>query len=96
MTFKEEERNIAERYKYMKPFLYNEQLRRTFAASEAKIIGYGGVSLLNRITGIDRETIAKGLKEIENADKVDPSRVRKKGVEEKRLKKLKRDRKSVV
>lgn len=83
-----EERNISERYTRIKPFLYNEQLKRVFAAAEARIIGYGGISILNRITGIDRETISKGLKEIESDDNADKTRIRAVGGGRKKLEEI--------
>lgn len=76
MISEQEEKNIAERYKLIKPFLYNEQQRRVFAASEASVIGRGGITMLSRITGLDRETISRGLKEIENSESIDISRIR--------------------
>ncbi len=76
MISEQDEKNIFERYISIKPFLYNEQLRRVFAASEARVIGFGGISILSRITGIDRETISRGLKEIGNIENIDISRVR--------------------
>ena len=68
MITKDEERKIEERYNSIKPFLNNELQRRIYAGAEAKSIGYGGVSLLSRITGIDRETITRGISEIENTE----------------------------
>lgn len=46
------------------------------------------LSILSRITGIDRETIAKGLKEIENGDNADISRVRAVGGGRKKLEEI--------
>jgi hypothetical protein len=78
-------RLIEERYKAIKPFLVNEQLKRVFAASEAKAIGYGGVTILHEITGLNRQTIKRGLEEIENADDLDLTRIRKEGGGRKRI-----------
>lgn len=78
-------RLIEERYKAMKPFLVNEQLKRVFAASEAKAIGYGGITILHEITGLNRQTIKRGLEEIENADDLDLTRIRKEGGGRKRI-----------
>ena len=88
MISKQEEENISNRYTAIKPFLYNEQQKRIFAASEARVIGYGGISILSRITGIDREAIAKGLKEIENSGDIDKARVRTAGGGRKRLEEI--------
>jgi hypothetical protein len=41
-----------------------ERTRRLWAAAEAKAVGYGGVSLVARATGLTRPTIHAGLKEL--------------------------------
>ena len=79
MITKREENAIIERYSAIKPFLKDEQQRRIYAAAEARVIGHGGISILQRITGINRESIGIGIKEIENCDNVDKSRVRAPG-----------------
>ncbi len=88
MISEQEEHNISLRYAAIKPFLTNEQLRRVYAAAEAKVIGYGGTSVMYRITGIDRATIAKGLDEIKHSDRVDISRIRKIGGGRKKIEEL--------
>lgn len=45
--------------------LLDERARRLMAASEAKSLGYGGVSLVRRACGLSRKAIAKGIGEIE-------------------------------
>jgi hypothetical protein len=40
-------------------------MRRLTAASEAKALGYGGVSLISRASGLSRKAIRKGIQEIE-------------------------------
>ena len=58
----------------------DEQKRRWFVANEAMRIGYGGISQMSIITGIDRKTISKGIKEIENGFIDKPiGRIRKTG-----------------
>ncbi len=79
MVSEQEKQNIALRYASIEPFLLNEQLRRVYAATEAKVIGYGGITLIHHITGINRATIAKGLDEIKHSDRIDVSRIRKAG-----------------
>ena len=44
----------------------DERMRRLFAAAEASAIGYGGISLVSRATGVSRRAIQIGLKELEN------------------------------
>jgi len=43
----------------------NERGRRLFPAAEARVYGLGGVSIVSRITGVARSTIARGLEEME-------------------------------
>lgn len=56
-----------------------ERSRRIWAATEAKALGRGGISAVARATGIDRNTIAKGLKELESPETLAPERVRRAG-----------------
>jgi transposase len=62
----------------------DERLRRLVAAAEAKVAGYGGVSLVARATGVSRRAIAVGMKELEAPTQLatsgdQPGRVRKIG-----------------
>ena len=63
----------------MKPFLTDERLRRTWAASEAQILGHGGLKVLSGITGLTDATITKGMKEINSPNDVDLTRIRTPG-----------------
>lgn len=38
-----------------------EKQRRQYLASEAALLGYGGVSLISRITGVSRVTITRAM-----------------------------------
>jgi hypothetical protein len=51
------------RFAQVAPVL-DERRRRLWAAAEAKAVGYGGVSLVARATGLTRPTIHAGLKEL--------------------------------
>ena len=42
----------------------DERGRREWAASEAIALGYGGIALVHRATGIVPSTIGKGIKEL--------------------------------
>ena len=44
--------------------LLNERQRRCWAAAEAKVVGYGGVSMVARATGVSRRAIHAGLHEL--------------------------------
>jgi hypothetical protein len=65
----------------------NERSRRLMAASEAKGLGYGGVSLVNRACGLSRVTITKGLQELD-APALPHDRIRRPGAGRQRLEEL--------
>ena len=46
--------------------MLDERMRRLMAASEAKALGYGGVSLVHRACGLSRKAIRKGIREIQS------------------------------
>lgn len=54
---------IRERYLNLE-WALDERLRRLYAASEAKVIGHGGVTLVWKATGVARGSIKQGLKEL--------------------------------
>lgn len=56
----------------------DERARRLFAASEARQLGHGGVSIVSRACGLSRVTITKGLRELDEAP-LPPGRVRRAG-----------------
>src|SRR3972149_3150097 len=57
-------RSLSEKVARLWPHL-DERARRLFAASEARQLGHGGVSLVSRACGLSRVTITKGLEELE-------------------------------
>jgi hypothetical protein len=57
----------------------DEHTRRVWAATEAQALGYGGVSLVSRATGVSRRAIAVGLQEIEAGELLPEGRVRRSG-----------------
>jgi len=61
-----------------------ERSRRLWAAAEAKELGWGGVSAVARATGLSRLTIARGLRELEDPQPLEPWRVRRPGAGRKR------------
>jgi hypothetical protein len=69
---------ISKKYLSLKVEL-NERQRRLWAASEAISLGYGGTSIVSRATGLTRITISKGIKEIEDNDRLAEHRVRREG-----------------
>jgi hypothetical protein len=54
----------------------NERSRRIFAAVEAQALGYGGVSLVSKITKVSRRAIHVGLREIDDRGALPPERIR--------------------
>ncbi len=65
--------------------LLDERTRRLMAASEARILGYGGVSQVRHACGLSRKAIAKGMREIEQGTMPPPGRVRRPGAGRKGL-----------
>lgn len=59
------ETRIAAKYESIKPYL-NEKTRRIWAATEARAIGWSGVSEVARATGLSRTTIHKAIAELEH------------------------------
>ena len=70
--------DIRTRYALLAPTL-DERGRRLLAATEAKMLGYGGVSTLNRITGLSRQSISLGIKDLDSGETLPPGRTRKPG-----------------
>jgi hypothetical protein len=55
---------IQRKYRLLLPEL-DERRRRQWAAAEARDLGWGGVSLVARATGLSRPTITAGLRELD-------------------------------
>jgi transposase len=54
---------IRERYQNLE-WALDERLRRLYAAAEAKVLGHGGITLVQKATGVARGSIKQGLKEL--------------------------------
>jgi hypothetical protein len=54
----------------------DEKHRRQFAGLLASQFGHGGLQYLSKITGLDRDTISRGKREIEPADVALTQRIR--------------------
>jgi hypothetical protein len=63
----------------------DERSRRLVAGFLARLYGHGGITLLARVTGLDRNTIALGRRELDRADDLSPGRVRRPGGGPKRV-----------
>jgi len=77
-----DEHEIKKIFDHMESHL-NERQLRLLTAAVAEALGYGGTSKLSRITGISRNTIMSGRKDLDTPEELsedsDVSRVRKKG-----------------
>jgi transposase len=73
-----DERLIGERFRALAPEL-NERARRFWAASEARVLGRGGVAAVARASGISENTIRKGIREIDSGERLEDGRVRRRG-----------------
>jgi len=71
-------KSINERNKILSSFL-DERSKRLYAAAESKVLGYGGIGIVSKATGISRTTISTGLKELKNINNIDRARIRKSG-----------------
>jgi hypothetical protein len=71
-----DERIIREKYMKLVPVM-TERSRRIWAATEAQALGYGGISAVSRATGINRNTIAQGSRELKSPETLSPERVRR-------------------
>lgn len=74
---------LRERVTQLWPHL-DERARRLFAASEARALGYGGITLMSRVCGLSRPTITKGIQELDEAP-LPAGRARRPGAGRKRI-----------
>jgi len=63
----------------------NEKQQRYYAAREAKAYGFGGVAAFARATGMSRDTVQQGIKEIESGNTLQGDRIRRPGGGRKKL-----------
>jgi transposase len=77
---------IRIKYEAFAPYL-NEQTRRIWGAIEARSLGHGGISAVSEATGLSRNTVAAGQKNLESGGKetVNAGRVRQPGGGRKRV-----------
>ena len=71
---------IAKRFGFISEFL-DERTRRLVAAAEAKAAGYGGISMVARVTGVSRRALHVGIHELTNppVETSIPGRIRQSG-----------------
>jgi len=58
---------VRDRFKSLESVL-DERSRRLLAAAESKAWGPGGISVVSRATGVSRQVIRQGLKELESTE----------------------------
>ncbi|MDR0645387.1 MAG: ISAzo13 family transposase, partial [Treponema sp.] len=61
---------MEKRIQRMMPLL-DERQKRLYLANEALSYGRGGISLVNRISGMSRTTITKAIGELNNGETID-------------------------
>ena len=64
---------------------FTERSRRLWAATEAQAIGYGGIALVARVTGLAESTIQRGLRDVRAREPLPPGRSRRVGGGRKRV-----------
>ena len=69
---------IRTKYKALSASL-TERSRRLWCATEAMDIGWGGIDLVSKATGVSRFTIWRGTKEVESGEALPLGRVRRPG-----------------
>ena len=74
---------IGEKYRTLLP-TFSERMRRLWAGTEARALGRGGIAILVRATGLARNTVVRGLRELDEDSPLDPARVRRPGAGRKR------------
>jgi transposase len=74
----EREQAIKQRFELLAGEL-NERTRRLLAASEAMMIGWGGIATVARATGLSRKAISQGIKQLQNGVRVSEGRIRRSG-----------------
>jgi len=70
---------VAARFAVLLPHL-NERQRRLALATEARLLGHGGVRLVAQVAGVSETTVRKGVFELESgADPLPGGRIRQRG-----------------
>lgn len=76
---------IRQKFELLRPLL-DERLRRLWAASEARALGIGGITVVSKATRLSRTTVSAGIRELEEGIAPEElSRLRKPGAGRKRI-----------
>jgi hypothetical protein len=78
LTVEIDEASLAAKFEAILPHL-DERQRRLYLGSEARALGYGGVSLVTRASGVSRVTVTAGVDELDAGAEVTPGRARRTG-----------------
>lgn len=73
-----EEDNIRKRFELLASLL-DERAQRLLVGAEAACIGYGGVSIVSRATGVSREAVSEGVKDVTEPERLPRGRIRREG-----------------
>ena len=57
----------------------NERQKRHYLALEAKALGHGGILSVSKAFGANRDTVSRGIKEVEAKETLPQGRIRKQG-----------------
>lgn len=72
-------KTVRSKFELLGPLL-DERIRRLWAASEARALGVGGITVVSRATGMSRTTVSAGVRELEGGPVLETGgRVRKPG-----------------
>ena len=72
------EERVRQRYEMLAPFL-DEKQRRLLAGAEAITYGVGGLEQVAALLGMAKETVHRGIRELQNPTAIEPERVRRRG-----------------
>jgi hypothetical protein len=63
---------VRRKYQLISPYL-NEKSRRVWGAIEAQSLGYGGISAVSRASGLNRNPIKAGFRDLKEQEKLEES-----------------------
>lgn len=70
--------DLTRKFRSIWPHL-DERTRRITAANEAMSLGFGGVSLVHHASGLSRQAISRGIRDLKSGKTLPPGRVRRVG-----------------
>lgn len=73
-----DDEEIQAKFSRIVPYL-DEQSKRLWCANEALALGWGGITLVSRATGVSRTTITAGIHELTGERELPPERIRRSG-----------------